>query len=64
MEPKKLKRMIYIYEENLEFYDALDNKSSFINELIFREKKGKTEDKNLAYVREKIAAMDEKRVKP
>lgn len=30
----KQKRMIYIYEENLDFYDSLDNKSEFINEAL------------------------------
>lgn len=30
----KAKRMIYIREENLEFYDGLDNKSDFINEAL------------------------------
>lgn len=27
----KTKRMIYIWEENLEFYDELENKSEFLN---------------------------------
>jgi putative NIF3 family GTP cyclohydrolase 1 type 2 len=30
----KQKRMIYIYEENVEFYDNLDNKSQFINDAL------------------------------
>lgn len=30
----KPKRMIYIREENLAFYDSLENKSDFINEAI------------------------------
>ncbi len=29
---KKQKRMIYIYEENLEFYEGLANKSQWIND--------------------------------
>lgn len=28
----KQKRMIYIYEENLDFYDELENKSQWIND--------------------------------
>jgi len=28
----KLKRMIYIYEENLPFYEGLENKSQWIND--------------------------------
>lgn len=30
----KTKRMIYVREENLEFYDSLKNKSDFINEAL------------------------------
>lgn len=30
----KNKRMIYIWDENLEFYDSLQNKSDFINRLM------------------------------
>lgn len=30
----KQKRMIYIYEENLDFYDTLPNKSQFINDAL------------------------------
>lgn len=31
---KKLKRMIYIYEENLDFYNNLENKSEFVNDAL------------------------------
>lgn len=30
----KTKRMIYIREENIEFYDAVENKSDFVNECL------------------------------
>jgi len=30
----KTKRMIYVREENAEFYDSLENKSDFINEAL------------------------------
>lgn len=30
----KAKRMIYIREENVEFYDSLENKSDFVNECL------------------------------
>lgn len=30
----KNKRMIYIWDENVEYYDSLDNKSDFINRMI------------------------------
>ncbi len=30
----KTKRMIYIREDNVDFYDALENKSDFVNECI------------------------------
>lgn len=33
-EKKKLKRMVYIYEENLDFYNELKNKSQFINDAL------------------------------
>lgn len=60
MEPKKLKRMIYIYEENVEFYDNLPNKSAFINDMLFREvRKHKPQD-NIEFVRQRVAAMDAK----
>lgn len=58
MESKKLKRMIYIYEENVEFYDSLDNKSAFINEILFAEKKRRAPNTNLDYVRQKVAEID------
>lgn len=40
----KTKRMIYIWGENLEFYDSLGNKSEWINERIreVREARGET----------------------
>jgi hypothetical protein len=34
MPDKKLKRMLYIYEENLEFYNSLSNKSQFVNDAL------------------------------
>lgn len=59
----KQKRMIYIYEENVEFYDNLENKSIFINEAL---KDGRirksvveqTNTNNIDYVRQKVAEMD------
>lgn len=30
----KTKRMIYVREENVEFYDSLENKSDFINDAL------------------------------
>lgn len=30
----KQKRMIYVYEENLDFYDNLENKSQFFNDAL------------------------------
>lgn len=56
----KQKRMIYIYEENVDFYEALENKSEFINESIKLAKsqpKGPRTD-NIDYIRGKLASMD------
>lgn len=50
--------MIYIYEENLDFYDALPNRSEFINKAIGAAKKRVGSDPNLDFVRAKLAAMD------
>ena len=36
----KQKRMIYVYEENVDFYDDLENKSEFINEQMTRARVG------------------------
>ena len=64
MEPKKLKRMIYVYEENVEFYDSLENKSSFINDMLFAEqRKRKAANSRIDYVKETLARIEkEKRV--
>jgi hypothetical protein len=62
--------MIYIYEENVEFYDSLGNKSEFINEALRLKRKttpvdAPTDDPNwhpdprIRETRERIAAMDE-----
>lgn len=61
MESKKLKRMIYIYEENVEFYDNLENKSALINNLLFQEQRKNKPDNRIEYVRERLAAMEKKR---
>jgi hypothetical protein len=57
----KQKRMVYVYEENLDFYDSLLNKSEFVNQAISREKR-KTEapNPNLDYIRQKVAEIDAK----
>jgi hypothetical protein len=74
MDKQKQKRMIYIYEENLEFYDALKNKSQFINDALqdsrvnerLRMNKTQAEDPNwhpdprIRETRAAVAAMDAK----
>ncbi len=66
----KQKRMIYVYEENVEFYDSLANKSEFINEKLRIAKRtdvnDNTEDPNwhpdprIRETRAAVAAMDKK----
>jgi hypothetical protein len=55
----KQKRMVYVYEENVAFYDSLDNKSEFINNAL-AEAKGKApkKDRNISYIRDKVAGID------
>lgn len=36
----KTKRMIYIREDNLDFYDALENKSEFVNDALVAARDG------------------------
>lgn len=40
----KTKRMIYIRDENVEFYDKLDNKSDFVNECLKTARLGGVEE--------------------
>ena len=59
----KQKRMIYIYEENLDYYDALENKSDFINRALA---KGKSQEPvkdpdDINYIQRKIAEIDRAR---
>ena len=59
----KQKRMVYIYEENLPFYESLANKSDFINKALAR---GRTmvphaDPNNVDYVKARLAAIDEER---
>lgn len=68
----KQKRMVYIYEENVEYYDSLKNKSEFINEKIRLAKRTEplphtSDDPNwhpdprIRETRKAVAAMDAKR---
>lgn len=54
----KQKRMVYIYEENVEAYDSLDNKSEFINNALFERKKAAIKQPNIDYVKQKLAEME------
>lgn len=59
----KQKRMVYIYEENLDFYESIENKSEFINAAL---KEGKqrashVDANNIDYVKKKLAEIDEAR---
>ncbi len=66
----KQKRMIYIYDENVEYYDSLANKSEFVNEKLRLARKiapvESTEDPNwhpdprIRETRARVAAMDKK----
>jgi hypothetical protein len=58
----KNKRMIYVWDENIEFYDELssDNKaSSFVNEALAKGRKQRPKNDPLDYVRQRIKLMDE-----
>lgn len=58
---KKLKRMIYVWEENLEFYDSLENKSDFINRKIAEAKRLEGhKDKRIDFVKNAVAKIDER----
>lgn len=48
----KTKRMIYVREENLEFYDSLENKSDFINEALKLARLGGVENLKVTEVEE------------
>lgn len=51
----KQKRMIYIWGDNLEFYDKLENKSEFINQKIAEERNGsQTLKENVQAAREQL----------
>lgn len=54
----KQKRMIYIYEENVDFYDALENKSALVNDILTRERLKNKPNENMDFVRQKIAEID------
>lgn len=60
MSDSKSKRMVYIWEENLDFYDSLENKSDFINRCIQEAQSKVTNQSNIEYIREKLAAIDAK----
>lgn len=61
----KQKRMIYIYEENVAFYNELENKSEFINKQITRARLGdkaptKSQEKssqNIDYIKSKLKSI-------
>lgn len=56
----KQKRMVYIYEENIDFYEELENKSEFINESIRLAKSGpkKPRTDNMDFIKNKLAGID------
>lgn len=65
----KQKRMIYIYEENVEFYNSLENKSEFINEQLKNARLGlnkpqtpgeKARETNMSFVKRKLADIEAK----
>lgn len=60
----KQKRMVYIYEENLEFYDSLENKSQFVNDALqdrrISTRIKKAVDSRIDDVKARVAAMDAK----
>lgn len=61
----KQKRMIYIYEENVPFYESLENKSEFINKQIARARLGnkaptEAQEKgkeNIDYIKSKLKSI-------
>lgn len=66
----KQKRMIYIYEENVDFYNSLENKSEFINRKLSEEQhpdqKQMTSGEragldNMNFVKRKLAEIEAKR---
>lgn len=71
----KQKRMIYVYEENVEFYDNLENKSEFINKQLSGARRSTTKpgvpedtspgmvarNANLDFVKKKLKAIDERK---
>lgn len=62
MEPKKPnnKRMVYIWDENLDFYDGLDNKSDTINQFLQEQARLARKQPNIDFIRKKVAEMDAK----
>lgn len=51
--------MVYIYEENLDFYEGIDNKSEFINEALKQARnKVRSDPNNIDFVRKKLAEID------
>lgn len=62
MAKEKNKRMIYIWEENLDFYEELENKSDFVNYAL---RKARNEQSHvlpdrISYIKQKIADMEAK----
>lgn len=59
----KNKRMVYIWDENIDFYDELsanNNASGFINEALSKgRKEAPKPNDNLQFVRDRIKAIDE-----
>ena len=54
--------MIYIYEENVEVYDNLENKSEFINEALSKLRNTTPKpDSNIEYVKQKLAEIDSRK---
>lgn len=56
----KQKRMVYIYEENLDYYEAIPNKSVWFNEKLQEERlknKGSGPQSNIEFVRKAVAKL-------
>lgn len=54
------KRMFYLWPENVEFYEALENKSDFINQAIKEAKRQETAkmDDRIAYVHKAVENLN------
>jgi hypothetical protein len=64
----KQKRMIYVWPENVEYYDSLPNKSDFINEMLKQFRLGDIKptvnepkkDERISFIQDSIAAMEKR----